>query len=377
MIYLDNAATSYPKPEAVYQAVDHALRHCGANPGRGGHRMALDASRLLLAARETIASFFAIPDASRVVFTSGATEALNLALFGALNSGDRVVTTSMEHNAVLRPLRALQDRGVEFVKVKADQEGFVSPTDLSEACSQPTKMVVMTHCSNVTGTVQAIADIGPWCRQQEILFVVDAAQSAGVLPIDVEAMGIDLLAVPGHKGLMGPTGTGFLYIREGLELSPLIYGGTGSHSSSPLPPEELPERFESGTLNTPGIAGLAAGVEFLHSLGSDAVLKHERELLEQLVAGLKEIPGVRLYGPSDLSCHGGALSLTLDGRDPAEVGFLLDREHDIMVRVGLHCAPDAHRTIGTFPSGTIRISPGFLTIEKDIVALLAGLKKIA
>ena len=371
-IYLDNAATSFPKPDTVCRAMERALCEVGANPGRGGHRLTLEAGRLVLETREALAELFGIPDAARIAFTANATEAINTALFGLLRPGDRVVTSTMEHNAVTRPLRALQERGVTVVKVPADRRGFVDPAAVRAACRERTRLVALSHCSNVTGTLQPVEEIGPWCRREGILFLVDAAQSAGAFSLQVEAMGIDLLAVPGHKGLLGPQGTGFLYVREGVELMPLIYGGTGGNSHSELPPEQMPERLEAGTLNTPGLAGLGAAAAFLLREGVGTVRAHESALLERLIAGLREIRGVELYGPLEPHFHGGALSLNLVGRDPSEVGFLLDREHDILCRVGLHCAPDAHRTIGTFPRGTVRVSPGYFTTPEEIDHLLAA-----
>jgi selenocysteine lyase/cysteine desulfurase len=270
-LYLDNAATSFSKPEAVCAAVDQAMRHGAANPGRGGYRLSLEAGRMVLATRTAAARLIGLPDPARIVFVANATEALNLALFGVLVSGDRVVTTSMEHNAVVRPLRALADQGVEVLRVAAAADGFVDPAALRRACTPGTRMLVMTHCSNVTGTMQAVEEIGPWCRSQGILLLVDAAQSAGLFPIDVVAMGIDLLAVPGHKAIMGPPGTGFLAVGEGVTLRPLLYGGTGTRSTSDAQPEELPERLESGTLNVVGLAGLHAALEFLHGIGLNQI----------------------------------------------------------------------------------------------------------
>ncbi len=376
-IYLDNAATSFPKPEPVYRAVEQALRYGGANPGRGGHQLALEASRLVFETREAVAELFRIRNEARVAFTSNATEAINIALFGVLKPGDRVVTSTMEHNAVIRPLRVLQERGVQVVKVPADSRGFVDPAAIRQACGQKTRMVALSHCSNVTGTLQPIEEIGPWLRREGILFLVDAAQSAGIFAIDVEATGIDLLAVPGHKGLFGPQGTGFLYAREGLNPVPLIYGGTGGNSQSDLPPDQMPERLESGTLNTPGLAGLKAGVEFIRREGISTIRAREAELVERLICGLRGIPEVELYGPLEPHLHGGALSFNLAGRDPAEVGFLLDHEHGILCRVGLHCAPDAHRTIGTFPRGTVRVSPGYFNTVEDIEHLVAAVAALA
>jgi len=372
-IYLDNAATSFPKPESVYRAVDRALRGLGGNPGRGGHGFSLAAGRAVFETRESVAGFFGIADSSRVAFTSGATEAINLALFGLLCPGDRVVTTTMEHNAVTRPLRQLQERGVSVVKVAAGSDGRVDPADMMAACGDKTRLVVMSHCSNVTGTLQPVGEIGRWCRSRGILLLVDAAQSAGLFPLSVEDLGIDLLAVPGHKGLLGPPGTGCLYLRPGIKLRPLVFGGTGANSASDLPPEEMPERLESGTLNAPGLAGLQAGIEFLQTTGLEKLREHEQELLEQLIAGLKGMAGIRLYGPEDPRLHGGAVSFNVGSLDPSEVGFRLDHEYGICVRTGLHCAPDAHRTIGSHPRGTVRVSPGWFTTAGEIEQLLAAL----
>ncbi len=376
LIYLDNAATSFPKPAQVTEAVEQTLRHNAANPGRGGHQLSLQAGRMVMECRETVAGFFGIADASRIAFTANATEAINLGLFGVLTPGDRVVTTTMEHNAVVRPLRALADRGVEVVKVTADALGFVDPLAVREACVPGTRLLMMNHCSNVTGTLQEIENIGPWCRQQGILFMVDAAQSAGLFPIDVETMGIDLLAVPGHKALFGPPGTGFLYARPGLELTPLLYGGTGSFSNSETQPEEMPERLESGTLNTIGLAGLKAGIEFVESVGLDHIRYHEQQLLEQLISGLQSIEAATLYGPLGSARHGGALSFNLKNVDPAMLGFRLDREYGICCRVGLHCAPQAHGTIGTLPEGTVRLSPGYFNSPEDIERTLKAIREI-
>lgn len=376
-IYLDNAATSYPKPESVYRAMDAALRELGGNPGRGGHRMAVDAARLVFETRETVAGLFGITDSSRLVFTASATMAINQALFGLLQPGDRVVTSTAEHNAVTRPLRVLQERGVTVVKVAADARGYVAAEAVRQACAEPTALVALAHCSNVTGTLQPIAELGPWCRSRGIRFLVDAAQSAGIFPIDVEALGIDLLAAPGHKGLLGPAGTGLLYVREGLDLRPLMVGGTGTSSHSELPPTEMPERLECGTLNTSGLAGLKAGVEFILSEGLATLRQREIDLLEQLLSGLQQIPGVRLYGPQGAAAHGGAVSFNIDDQDPAEVGFRLDRDFDIFTRVGLHCAPDMHRSIGTFPRGTVRVSPGPFTTVAEIDLLLAAVRILA
>ena len=377
-IYLDNAATSFPKPEAVYRSIDEAFRQFGGNPGRGGHQLALDAGRILFTAREAVAGFFGINDSSRVVFAANATVAINQALFGSLRPGDRVVTTNMEHNAVARPLRALQERGVEVVKVAADGRGFVSPQDFCQACSAaPTALAVLGHISNVTGTIQDLATIGPWCRSHGVTLLVDAAQSAGLLPIDVETLGIDLLAAPGHKGLFGPVGSGFLYVRPGLELVPLLYGGTGANSQSDLMPEVMPERLESGTPNTPGLAGLTAGIAWLEEVGLAAIREHEIECMRRLRTGLAALPGLALYGPGDATQSGGLLSFNIKGFDPSTVAFRLDHEFSICVRSGLHCAPEAHRAIGTYPAGTVRVSPNMMNSLTEIETFIAAIATIA
>jgi cysteine desulfurase family protein len=375
-IYLDNAATSFPKPSQVTEAVERTLRLNAANPGRGGHQLSLEAGRLVMECRETVSGFFGIGDETRIAFTANATEAINLGLFGVLQPGDRVVTTSMEHNAVVRPLRALSNQGVKVVRVMADSLGFVDPAAIRQACIPGTRLLMVNHCSNVTGTLQAIEDIGPWCRKHGILFMVDAAQSAGIFPIDVEAMAVDLLAVPGHKSLLGPPGTGFLYVRQGLDLRPLLYGGTGNFSQSEAQPVEMPERLESGTLNTIGLAGLKAGVEFLETIGLEHIQSHDQELLGQLIDGLTSFKGVTLYGPLDSKWHGGALSFNIKNIDPAMLGFRLDREYGICCRVGLHCAPAAHDTIGTLPEGTVRLSPGYFNTTDDIEQTLSALRTI-
>lgn len=375
-IYLDNAATSFPKPTQVIEAVEGTLRHNAANPGRGGHQLSLQAGRLVMECRETVARFFGVDDSTRIAFTANATEAINLGLFGVLQPGDRVVTTSMEHNAVVRPLKALSDQGVEVVRVMADSLGLVDPAEIRKACTPGTRLLMMNHCSNVTGTLQAIEDIGPWCRQQGILFMVDAAQSAGVFPINVEEMAIDLLAVPGHKSLLGPSGTGFLYVRKGLELRPLLYGGTGNFSQSATQPTEMPERLESGTLNTIGLAGLKAGVEFIEAVGLDRIRSHEQELLNLLIQGLSELDSVILYGPLGSMRHGGALSFNVKNIDPSMLGFRLDHEYGICCRVGLHCAPEAHESIGSLPEGTVRLSPGYFNTVAEIEQTLIAIRAI-
>lgn len=282
----------------------------------------------------------------------------------------------MEHNSLARPLHHLEGRGVDVTRVEADRRGFVTPAQVAAALRPSTRLVALSHCSNVTGTIQPVEGIGAIARRAGALLLVDAAQSAGTIPIDAPAMGIDLLAAPGHKGLLGPQGTGFLYIAEGVELAPLMFGGTGGYSTGTEQPDAMPERFESGTLNTPGIAGLKAGVEFIRTVGVDTVRRKEAAILAHLMEGLGELPGVTLHGPASNEPRGGLASFTVAGIDPQEIGFRLDREFDISVRVGLHCAPSAHRTIGTFPEGTVRVSPGYFTTERDIDIFLAAFREI-
>lgn len=375
--YFDNAATSHPKPEVVYQRTLEALRS-GGNAGRGDHAASFGAERLIFDARETLAEYFGVADSSHIVFTPNATTAINTALFGLLKPGDRVVTSCMEHNAVTRPLRRLADLGVAVVRVAADAAGRVDPTALQQACTAaPTRMLVLNHCSNVNGQLQQIEGLGLFCRQQNILFLLDGSQSAGTFPLNLDAEQIDLYAAAGHKNLLGPSGTGLLYLRPGLKIEPLIYGGTGANSHSDLVPDELPERLESGTLNLPGIAGLMAGVEFLQQQGQDSLRQQMEEKLRQLIEGLRDIGGLKLYSADRLCHQGDAVSFTLDHLDPAEIGFRLDREYGISVRVGLHCAPDAHRSLGTFPQGTVRVSPGIFTREADIERLVMAVRVLA
>ena len=372
--YLDNAATSFPKPEQVYLAQDRVARTCCANPGRGGHRLAHEAAQIVLMARVAAAQLFAIDDCAQIAFTANATEAINMALFGFLQAGDRVVTTTMEHNAVMRPLHELQQRGVQVTCVATDRVGRVDLVAIQQACSEPTKLVVLSHCSNITGTLQPIETIGPWCRSRGITFMVDAAQSAGVFPLDVATMAIDMLAVPGHKSLMGPQGSGFLYVNPDITLKPLKYGGTGTLSSQLAQPELMPEHLECGTMNTPALAALTAGINFINREGLDRIRLHEQALTNRMRQGLAKLEKIKLYGPPQ--AEGGVVSFTVDGIDPAEIGFILDNKYQIAVRVGLHCSPQAHKSIGSFPDGTVRVSPGYFNTSAEIDHFLTAMAEI-
>jgi len=377
MIYLDNAATSHPKPEAVYRRVDDVLRNFSANPGRSGHGMAVEADRVIFDARESLATLFGIKHSDRIIFTPNATAALNLALKGLLKPGDHCVTTSMEHNSVTRPLKFLSQLGVEVTKVGATAEGILNAADIASAIKPNTKLVAVTHASNVIGTITPIEEIIKAAHEKGVPVLLDAAQTAGPVGIDVEGLGVDLLACPGHKGLYGPQGTGFLYISHDVRLKPIIFGGTGSRSDTEIMPDFLPDRYEAGTLNTPGIAGLGAGAEFIMSEGMDRIRAHEAGLCGQLIDGLSGIAGIKLYGVMDAGRRASVVAFNIDGMDPAAVGDRLDSEFGIAVRVGIHCAPDAHRTMGSFPKGAIRMSPGYFNTPGDIVTAVEAVRAIA
>ncbi|OFV96004.1 MAG: cysteine desulfurase [Acidobacteria bacterium RIFCSPLOWO2_02_FULL_61_28] len=377
MIYFDNAATSWPKPAAVCAALSDYFGDAGGNPGRSGHRMSVAAARTVENAREALAGLFHAPDPSRIVFTQNATHALNLALYGLLRPGDHVVTTSVEHNSVMRPLRHLETLGVELTVVACSPDGMIDLSRLRRALRPGTRLLVSTHGSNVVGTLTPVGDLAALAREHGILFLVDAAQTAGAVPIDVQEMGMDLLAFSGHKGLLGPTGTGGLYIREGVVLAPLLRGGTGSDSAHQIQPDFLPDAHESGTLNVAGIAGLGAGVRFLLEIGVEAVQTHERKLVAQFLAGAAEISGITLYGPKDAALQCGVVSFNVADAMPSEVGLILDQSFGIMARPGLHCAPSAHRTLGTFPAGTVRFSFGWFNTPDEVDAALEALREIA
>jgi cysteine desulfurase / selenocysteine lyase len=371
MIYLDNAATSHPKPAAVYERVDAVLRNWSANPGRSGHAMAIQAARIIFETRESIAKLFHIADPDRIAFTPNATGALNLAMLGTLQPGDHCVTTNMEHNSVVRPLHALEQRGVKVTRAPIDLQAIAG------AITSRTRLVAVTHASNVVGEITPIAEIIAIAHARGVPVLVDAAQTAGSVPIDVGALGVDLLACPGHKGLLGPQGTGFLYIAPHLNPEPILFGGTGSRSDLEDMPDFAPDRYEAGTLNTPGIAGLGAGVEFLIERGVGEVRTHEVALLEQLMDGLEAIDGVSIHGPRAPERKTGVVLFTIDGVDPAEIGDRLDAEFGIAVRVGLHCAPGAHRALGTFPLGGVRVSPGYFNTPEDIERAVEAVSRIA
>jgi cysteine desulfurase family protein len=377
MVYLDNAATSFPKPETVYQALDRFARQSLANPGRAGHKMALAAERALDDARHLLNQLFHGEAPERFVFTLNGTDALNMAFKGALADGDHVLTTDLEHNSVSRPLRKLElDGHISLTRVRADRGGTIDPDDIRKAITPRTRLVAVTHASNVLGTVQPVGDVGRIAREHDLLFVVDAAQTAGVIPIDVQALCIDLLAFPGHKSLLGPVGTGSLYVGPRANLRAWREGGTGGDSSSETQPRELPYFLEGGTPNVLGVAGLAAGVKFVQERGLDRIRRHETALCERLWRRLDEIGSFTVYGHRDAARRVGTLSFRSDALPATELGGILDQAFDIAIRPGLHCAPYIHRSIGTFPEGTIRVSPGAFNTDEDIDALARALAEI-
>jgi cysteine desulfurase/selenocysteine lyase len=377
MIYLDNAATSFPKPEAVYQALDRFARQSLANPGRAGHKMALEAERTLDDARHLLNQLFHGQGPERFIFTLNCTDALNMAFKGVLKAGDHVITTDLEHNSVSRPLRAMElDGRIALTRVAADAGGTIDPDAIRRAVTPQTRLIAVTHASNVLGTVQPIADIGTIARQRDLLFLVDAAQTAGVLPLDVQTMHIDLLALPGHKSLLGPTGTGALYVSPRARVGAWREGGTGGDSANETQPVEFPYFLEGGTPNVLGVAGLAAGIKYVQEEGLNKIHTHEVALCERLWRRLDEIGGYEVFGHRDPSRRVGTLSFRSQALPATEVGGILDQAFEIAIRPGLHCAPYVHRAIGTFPDGTVRVSPGPFSTEADIDRLAGALVEI-
>ncbi|MDP2945382.1 MAG: aminotransferase class V-fold PLP-dependent enzyme [Atribacterota bacterium] len=380
MIYFDNAATSYPKPKEVGQAMLHFLEKVGASPGRSGHRLSIEAGRMLYHTRESLAELFKVDDPLRIIFTLNATEALNLTLKGLLQPGDQVITSSMEHNSVMRPLRELEKKGVEVKVVSCSPKGLLEPQDIEKSIRKNTKLIVINHGSNVIGTLLPIIEVGKIARKHNILFLVDAAQTAGCYPLDIKRDNIDLLAFTGHKALFGPPGTGGLVVGERVDikkLNPLKTGGTGSHSESEEQPDFLPDIYESGTPNTVGLSGLNEGVRFILKEGVDKIRQHELSLSWRLMKGLKEIPGVIFYGEEQVKDRVAVISFNIKDQLPSEVGLRLDEEYDIMCRVGLHCSPAAHKTIGTFPTGTVRFSLSWFNTFEEVDQAMIAVKNIA
>lgn len=373
MIYLDNAATTLKKPFPVTAALIKNNIFSNVNAGRGSHSFSLKGAAMLDAAAEEVAQLFGIEDSSRIAFMPNATLALNTAIGGALPNGGHAVVTSMEHNSVLRPIHS----HASYTMVWADSEGFVKPEDIEAVIGRDTKLIICTHISNVCGSIQPIAQIGELARRHNLLFLVDAAQSAGILDIDVREMNIDLLAFSGHKGLMGPMGTGGLYVGERAGLVPIITGGTGSASDSLTQPDTLPDMLTSGTQNVPAISALGRAAAFVREIGTTRILTHERALADEFMQLVSGISGVKILGSGDIRRRNGTVAFVLDRLPSAEASERLDKEYGIAVRGGWHCAYTAHKTLGSADFGAVRASFGYYNSRNDVKRLAAAVKKLS
>lgn len=375
--YFDHAASSWPKPPEVVEAMVKCVQEYAANPGRGGHQMAVQASRVLFQTRVQLAKLFHVRNANDIVYASNTTEALNLAIKGYVKPRMHVISTGIEHNSVRRPLEYLvRKHGVEVTYLKPDRKGYITADAVREAIRPNTGLVAVNHSSNLLGTIQPVEEIGAVCKDRDVRLLVDAAQTAGILPLDVEAMGIHMLAFPGHKGLLGPQGTGGLYLHPEVELEPLLHGGTGSQSEAIDQPDVRPDRYESGTQNTPGIAGLGEGVKFILRTGVEAIHAKEFELTQMLMEGLLGIGGVEVLGPGLGENKTGIVSFRIHGVDASEVAFILDQSFQIAVRSGYHCTPLAHETAGTAETGAVRASVGYYTTADEVQELIGAVAEI-
>jgi len=379
LIYLDNAATTFPKPASVLQKMVETYARIGVSPGRGNYDLAAEAEELVHRTRQKVARFFGSSDPDRVIFTGNATDALNIALQGLLHSGDHVVSTRLEHNSVLRPLYHLRRKGIiEYDLVPFDGKGFVDPGDIIAAIRPNTKLVVLSHASNVLGTVQPVQEIGRRCAERGVPLLIDAAQSAGIVPVDMLSWQTAGLAFTGHKSMLAPTGIGGLVLNRQIEeIEPSRFGGTGIDSGNPVHTEAFPYRLEAGTLNLLGIIGLSEGIDFLEEKGMESIHAGEMELLNRLREGLSRIEGIGLYCAENFSDHVGLLTANVRGMDPNDVGAILDADFGIAVRVGLHCAPLVHESLGTSPYGSIRFSIGPFNTGEEIDRTLAAMAEIA
>lgn len=377
-IYFDNAATSWPKPDAVMNSMIGFNSCIGSNPGRSGHHLSVEAGRVLFDAREKVAELFCVEDPLRIALTPNITHSLNIVLRGCLKHGDHVITSSMEHNSVMRPLRDLEQNGVELTVVNCDRTGRLDPEDIRRSIKGNTRLLMLTHASNVTGTLLPVAEAGRIASEHGILFCVDSAQTAGVHDIDVNAMNIDILCFTGHKGLLGPMGTGGFYLKKGIEklIESLMSGGTGSFSEYERQPDFMPDKYESGTLNAIGFAGLAAGISFILDTGIEVIREKENTLTEYFLESLNAKRGIRVYGPLNMEERTSVVSFNIEGVSPSEAAFIFDDEYGILSRPGLHCAPSAHRTIGTFPDGTNRFSFGYFNTIDEIDISLKAIDRI-
>lgn len=376
MIYLDNAATSFPKPKAMQRAMHACIESYCGNPGRSGHKMSMKTAEEIFKARNQIGKLLNIENRERIVFTSNATESLNLAIKGLLYKGDHVITTTMEHNSVLRPLKALEYSGIQVSIIPCREDGGLHLADMSHAIRDNTRLIVCTLASNVTGTILPVKAISQMARQNGIFFLLDASQGAGVLPVDVEGWDLDMLAAPGHKSLLGPQGTGLLYVREGVPLQHFKHGGTGTHSQMLDQPGDFPEGFEAGTVNAPGIIGLGASAAYINRTGIAKIKEHEDRLTRQLDEALRHMKHTIVYGPEDCTRKTGIVAFNIRHRGCEDVAEELSSRYDIAVRAGYHCAPLAHKTIGTEETGAIRASIGPFTTREEIQHTIQAIHKI-
>ena len=378
IIYLDNAASTWPKPPAVKDMMAEAIEDYAANPGRGGHTLAMKASKAVFRTRVQLSRLFGIQNPNNLFFYLNATQALNQAIKGFLKSGDHVISSSVEHNSVRRPIEFMRKTSqveATFIEPRDDHHFYVE--DFAKAIQPNTRLLVVSHASNLTGVILPVAELGKLAKERGITFLVDASQSAGVLPIHVEEMHIDMLAFPGHKGLYGPQGTGGLYVHNDIDLVPLIHGGTGSQSEAIEQPTTRPDRYESGTVNTVGLAGLQAGVSFVMEKGVENIRQHEWDLVKQTIAQLQEIPGVQVYGPGIETERVGVVAFNVGEVDASEVSFILDQQYGIATRSGYHCTPLGHQTAGTEQRGAVRASFGIFNSDKDVEALIDAVKEIS
>jgi len=376
-IYFDNAATSWPKPENVYKAAENYLRSGGANPGRSGHTRSLYADRLVYETRQRAASFLGAEEPEEIVFTLNATDSLNMAIKGVLEPGDHVIYTSLEHNSVLRPLDSLRRNGViTTTMISCDSSGRLEIRDIEKSIRLNTKLIVCTHASNVIGAVLPVEKISELAWKNDLLFLLDAAQTAGSIPLNLQEIKPHLAAFAGHKGLLGPPGVGLLYVRKGVRLKPWREGGTGSRSEEERQPEIMPDYLEAGTMNTPGLAGLNEGLKFIEEIGISSIAEHESNLAGKLREGLREIKRVKVFDPGTDHQPVAVISFIVEGIDSGELGYVLEQAYGILCRTGLHCAPCAHRTIGTFPQGTVRFSLGYFNREEEVEHALRAIREI-
>lgn len=376
MIYLDNAATTMRKPEAVIQAVTDALCTMG-NAGRGGHDASLDASRIIYDTRERLAQLFHAESPKQIVFTMNSTESLNIAIKGIIEKNDHVITTALEHNSVLRPLYEMEEKGAELTILPGDQQGRIDYADFEKNIKENTKAIICTHGSNLTGNLVDIKRIGEITKRHGVLFVVDASQTAGVFPIDVQEMYIDILCFTGHKGLLGPQGTGGMYVREGVAVKPLLSGGSGVQTYSKTHPAQMPTALEAGTLNAHGLAGLRAAVGYLQEVGLDAIRKKEQELMWHFYEGVTKIPGVTVYGDFSQEERCAIVTLNIRDYDSAEVSDALAMQYGISTRSGAHCAPLMHQALGTVEQGAVRFSFSHFNTIEEVDTAIAAIRELA